>query len=188
MGGYPPLGYDVRDRGLIINQTEAQTVRQIYQRYVELGSVRRLQSDLDRQGIVSKVRVSRKEVKSGGRGFSRGALYELLSNPVYIGEIRHKQERHLGQHQPILERELWEKVQEQLRKGARRNRDPSTQASPSSLAGKIFDENGDPLYAQGAAKGGRRYRYFVSRGLVRKSAKDGHRGWRISARELERSS
>lgn len=187
MGGYPPLGYDVRDRGLIINQTEAETVREIYRCYLELESVRLLQSDLERRGIISKVRVSRKGVKSGGQSFSRGALYELLSNPVYIGEIRHKEERYPGQHEPILERELWEKVQEQLRNGARRDSDPSTKTAPSPLAGKIFDEEGEPLYTQGAAKGGRRYRYFVSRGLVRKSAKNGMRGWRISAPELERA-
>jgi len=101
MGGYPAIGYDVRDRRLVVNQAEAATVRQIYQRYLKLGSVRKLKRALDREGVVSKIRVSRKGIRSGGGSFSRGALYELLSNPIYIGEIRHRKERHLGQHEAI---------------------------------------------------------------------------------------
>src|SRR5947207_958387 len=95
MGGTTPLGYDVKDRHLGINRAEAATVKQIYERYLELGSVRLLKQ-LDRRGVNSKTRVSMKGFKSGGRSFSRGALYELLANPIYIGEIRHKRERHLG--------------------------------------------------------------------------------------------
>jgi site-specific DNA recombinase len=108
MGGCPAIGYDVSDRRLVVNEAEATTVRQIYQRYLEVGSVRKLKQDLDRDGVVSKIRVSRKGIRSGGRSFSRGALYELLSNPIYVGEIRHKRERHPGQHEAILERELCE--------------------------------------------------------------------------------
>jgi len=160
-------------------------VRQIYQRYLELGSVRLLKQELDQRGVASKVRLSRKGTSSGGKSFSRGALYELLSNPIYLGEIRHKRERHAGQHQSILERDLWEQVQQRLIRGARRGGEPTTQTSSSALAGKVFDEHGEPLYAQGAAKGGKRYRYFVSRALVRGTA-DGQRGWRVTASELER--
>ena len=188
MGGVPPLGYNVRDRSLVVNQAEADTVKLIYQRYLELGSVRVLKDELDLQAIVSKVRVSRKGLASGGRSFSRGALYELLSNPIYIGEVRHRHERHPGQHKSILERQLWDKVQSRLNEQARRANESATAAAPSMLAGKVFDENGEPLYAQGAAKGGRRYRYYVSRALVQGSAKaPGRRGWRIPARELERA-
>jgi site-specific DNA recombinase len=169
----------------VINKAEASLVRQIYQRYLELGSVRLLKQDLDQRGVASKVRLSRNGSSSGGKSFSRGALYELLSNPIYLGEIRHKRERHPGQHQPILEHDLWEQVQQRLGNGARRDGEPTTQASSSPLVGKVFDEHGEPLYAQGAAKGGKRYRYFVSRALVRGTA-DGHRGWRVTASELER--
>ena len=109
MGGVPPLGYDVRERRLVINPAEADTVRNIYERYLELGCVRQLSKELEQRGIKSKVRVSRNGIKSGGCRFSRGALYELLANPIYIGEIRHKQERHPGQHEAILSKELWEK-------------------------------------------------------------------------------
>ncbi|MDO8433859.1 MAG: recombinase family protein [Candidatus Binatus sp.] len=187
MGGTTPLGYDVKDRHLIINRAEAATVKQIYERYLELGSVRLLKQDLDRRGVSSKARVSMKGLKSGGRSFSRGALYELLANPIYIGEIRHKRERHLGLHDAILERELWERVQQKLREqAARRGRRP-TKAGSSPLAGLLFDQSGEPLYAQSTAKGARRYRYYVSKSLITGSAKDAQRGWRLSATEIERA-
>ena len=187
MGGVPPLGYDVRDRRLVVNRAEAATVKHIYERYLELGSVRLLRNDLERREIVSKVRVSKNGVRSGGKQFSRGALYELLSNPIYLGEIRHKKERHPGQHQPIVSRELWEKVQRRLRDQAATHRQRPTKTPPSPLAGKLFDENGEPLYVQGAVKGARHYRYYVSRGLVRGSVEDDQRGWRVAAPELERA-
>ncbi len=187
MGGVPPLGYDVSERHLTVNETEAGTVREIFERYLVLGSVRLLRDNLERRGVVSKVRVSRARVKTGGRSFSRGALYELLSNPIYIGEVRHKQERHPGQHEAILEGELWERVQKHLREHAVQHRERPTKASPSPLAGKLFDENGEPLYAQGAMKEGRRYRYYVSRKLVRGTGEQARAGWRLSAPELERA-
>jgi site-specific DNA recombinase len=187
MGGCPSIGYDVCDRRLIINQAEATTVRQIYHRYLKTGSVPKLKKELDRDGVVSKIRVSRKRIRSGGLSFSRGALYELLSNPIYIGQIRHKRERHPGQHEAILERGLWEKVQKRLRDHTDRPTEPRTRVSPSPLAGKVFDETGEPLYVQAAVKDRRRYRYYVSRALVRGSAVEGQRGWRVPALELERA-
>ena len=188
MGGVPPLGYDVHDRRLVVNRTEATTVKHIYERYLELASVRLLRNDLMRREIVSKVRVSKNGLRSGGRQFSRGALYQMLSNPIYLGEIRHKKERHPGQHQPIVRRELWEKVQQQMRDHAATHRERPTKAPPSPLAGILFDENGEPLYVQGAVKGARHYRYYVSRGLVRgSSVQDDQRGWRVAAPELERA-
>jgi site-specific DNA recombinase len=187
MGGCPSMGYDVCDRRLVVNQTEAATVREIYQRYLKTGSVPKLKEALERDGIVSKIRVSRKGNKSGGLSFSRGALYELLSNPIYIGEVRHKRERHPGQHEAILERGLWEKVQRRLLNGAPRTTESRTKVSPSPLAGKVFDETGEPLYVQAAVKDRRRYRYYVSRALVRGSKVEGQRGWRVPALELERA-
>src|SRR5271163_3979995 len=107
MGGVPPLGYDVRERRLVVNPAEAKTVKYIYKRYLELGCVRQLRKELAKRGIGSKVRVSQKGIKSGGCRFSRGALYELLANRIYVGEIRHKQGRHPGQHTAMRTRELW---------------------------------------------------------------------------------
>jgi site-specific DNA recombinase len=187
MGGVPPLGYDVRERQLVINQAEADLVRLIYNRYLELGCVRELSRDLKRRGIVSKVRVSQKGIRSGGCYFSRGALYELLANPIYIGEIRHKQERHPGQHQAILPSELWNRIQQRLSENAGRGRGSSNRSISSPLAGKVFDSSGQPLYVQGAIRRGRRYRYYVSKSLVNCAAADNDQGWRLSAPELERT-
>lgn len=102
---------------------------------------------------MSKLRVSRKGARSGGQSFSRGALYELLSNPIYIGEVRHRKERHPGKDRPILDRRLWEKVQGRLREYAARPLRRPTKAPLSPLAGKLLNESGKPLYACGAAKG-----------------------------------
>jgi len=188
MGGSLPIGFDVIERKLIVNLDEARTVRHIFQRYLELGSVRLLEKDLNQREIVSGIKVSKKGNRRGGKPFSRGALYHLLSNPVYVGEIRHKQERHPGLHEPIVSRELWEQVQQRLRsQTARHGQGRKTEAPRSPLAGKLFDEKGEPLYVQGAAKGQRRYRYYVTRTLVRSGSENGEQGWRVSAPELERS-
>ena len=189
MGGMLPLGYEVHERKLVVNQDEATTIRAIFERYLELGSVRRLSDDLCQRGVVSAARVSRNGEARGGQQFSRGALYHLLSNPIYLGEIRHKRERHPGQHEAIVSRELWEQVQQRLReRGVRRSEGRKTEAPRSPLAGKLFDESGEPLYVQGAAKGQRRYRYYVSRALVRGLAKDTEEGWRIGAPESSKES
>jgi hypothetical protein len=187
MGGVPPLGYDVKERRLVVNLAEAKAVRNIYERYLELGCVRRLSRELETRGMVSKVRISKQGIKSGGCRFSRGALYELLANPIYVGEIRHKQERHPGHHEPILPRELWEKVQRRLNQNAARGRGTSSSSIASPLAGKVFDADGQPLYVQGATKGKRRYRYYVSKCLVNGSGGGNRKGWRLSAPELERA-
>ena len=132
MGGLVPLGYDVIDRRLMVNQSEAEKVREIFRRYLELGSVRLLMEDLNRRGVRSKVRVARNGKPSGGNLFFRGALYVLLSNPIYIGEIRHKGVRHPGLHEPIVDRELWDKTQRSLRSQAVRGAIASDEINPKS--------------------------------------------------------
>jgi ribosomal protein S10 len=188
MGGALPFGYEVHERKLVVHPEQAQTVRQLFERYLELGSVRLLYADLARRGVISEVRASKNGNRRGGKLFSRGALYHLLSNPIYVGEIRHKQERFPGQHEATVSRMLWDRVQQQLRDHAvRRGEGGKTEAPCSPLMGKLFDENGEPLYVQGAAKGQRRYRYYVSRRLVRGACVDAESGWRLSAREVERA-
>jgi site-specific DNA recombinase len=108
MGGLVPLGYEVRDRQLVMVESEAATVKHIFRRYCELGSVRLLKEDLDRDGLRSKLRIARNGSRSGEKSFSRGALYTLLRNPIYVGEIRHKGARYPGQHHPIVERSIWD--------------------------------------------------------------------------------
>src|SRR5258708_4431795 len=169
MGGLVPLGYEVHERRLMVNQSEAQKVLEIFRRYLELGSVRLLMEELDRRGIRSKVRVAKNGKTSGGNSLSRGALYVLLSNPIYIGEIRHKGIRHPGLHERIVERELWEKTQLLLRSQAVRGRS-RTKAVASPLMGRLFDESGQSLTPSHAVKCERRYRYYVSRSLIKGTA------------------
>src|SRR5258708_1787698 len=187
MGGLVPLGYDVIDRRLMVNQSEAERVRGIFRRYGELGSVRLLMEDLNRRGIRSKVRVAKNGRKSGGNPFFRGALYQLLSNPIYVGEVRHKGIRHLGLHGPIVDRELWEKTQLMLRSHEVRHTLRATKSVASPLTGKLFDESGLSLTPSHAVKGERRYRYYVSRSLIKATSDSTGRGWRLPAPEIERS-
>ncbi len=109
----------------------------------------------------------------------------MLANPIYVGEIRHKRISHPGQHEPIIERSMWQRVQEMLKERAARQRGGTSRKTPSPLMGKLFDEKGEPRYACGAKKGDRRYRYFVSRRLIRGSDKTDDRGWRLPAEETE---
>src|SRR6202521_2437440 len=187
MGGLVPIGYDVIDRRLQVNQTEAETVREIFRRPLKLGSVRLLMENLNRGGRRSKVRVAKNGKRSGGNLFFRGALYELLSNPIYIGEIRHKGVRHPGLHEPIVDRELWDGTQLLLRSQAVRSASRATQSVSSPLVGRLFDESGKSLTPSHAVKGERRYRYYVSRNLIKGMADSAGRGWRLPAPEIERT-
>ena len=114
MGGNVPLGYDVKDRKLIVNEPEAATVQLIFKRYAELGSVALLRGELDRLGIVSKRREGAGGRLTGGQHFSRGALYLMLQNWIYRGEITHQGTAYPGQHKAILDPELWQIVQDKL--------------------------------------------------------------------------
>ncbi len=140
MGGLVPLGYDVRDRQLVVNETEALTVRKIFNQYLELGSVQLLKEELDRNGVRSKRRVARNGVESGGQSFSRGALYTLLGNPIYVGEIRHKGACHPGPHVPIVDRVTWDKTAQRLREHGSRFSVRASGTMPSPLMGKLFDD------------------------------------------------
>lgn len=152
------------------------------------ASARSSSSSGSSDSTASTSRESAKGVARGSKPFSRGALYHLLSNPIYVGEIRHKKERHPGQHDALVSREIWARVQLQLRGKTRRRLESSKADAPRSpLSGKLFDESGQPLYVQGAAKGKRRYRYYVSKGLVRGDSDTPEKGWRISAPEIEQT-
>jgi site-specific DNA recombinase len=187
MGGLVPLGYDVIDRRLVVNQSEAEMVREIFRQYLKLGSVRLLMEDLNRRGIRSKVRVAKNGQKSGGNLFFRGALYSLLSNPIYIGEIRHKGIRHPGLHESIVDRDLWDATQLLLRSHAVGRTSRARKSAPSLLTGKLFDESGQSLTPSHAVKGERRYRYYVSRNLINGTPDSGQGGWRLPAPEIERT-
>jgi DNA invertase Pin-like site-specific DNA recombinase len=184
MGGPPPLGYDVKDRKLVINGAEAATVRTVFTLYRRLGTVRRLKAETDRRRIVTKLRRQTNGKETGGKPFTRGNLYQLLRNPLYIGRIPHKGETYPGQHVAIIDSDTWDAVQEQLtQNGAQRARATNIR-SPSLLAGLVFDETGDRLCPTHASKKGQRYRYYISKRLMH----DGDRyddGWRLPAATLE---
>lgn len=162
MGGNLSLGYDVFDRKLVINEQEAQTVRHIFQRYVELGSVRLLKEDLNRHGIVSKKRESASGNLKGAKTFSRGALYLMLQNRLYRGQISHRGDTFPGQHDPIIEAELWDAVQDRLAANRNDRAIGVGVIDTSLLTGLIFDDNGERLTPSHATKGNKRYRYYIS--------------------------
>ncbi len=184
MGGHVPLGYDARDRVLVVNPEEAQLVETIFKRYLELKSVHQLKAWLDHQGHRSKRRVSSSGKTFGGAKFSRGALYALLQNRIYLGQIVHKGECHPGAHPAIIGQSLWEQVQRQL---AQNNVDQATRRwakEPSLLAGLLYDRTGARLTPSHANKNGRRYRYYVSRALTAGRASDSE-ALRIPAHDIE---
>ena len=166
MGGFPPLGYDVKDRKLIVNEAEAEAVRHIFRRYQKLGSVLLLKEHLDQAGIISKNRMAPDGRPYGGKPIARGALYHMLQNRIYRGEIVHKNQAYPGEHAPIIDDELWQDVQKSLAanrvdRGAGKGKN-----HVSLLAGLIFDAQGEPMTPSHAVKKGTRYRYYVSKSLV----------------------
>ena len=184
MGGAEPLGYDVKDKALAVNAIEAKTIRHIFTLYAELGSVRALKDELDRDGYVSKVRVNKHGRITGGKPFSRGALYLLLQNHLYLGLVPHKGETHEGKHEAIIDEELWQKVQERVAENRVKRELRLDAKSPSLLAGLVFDETGDRLTPTHSNKRGTRYRYYVSGTLVRGSSPEP--AWRLPAGDLEK--
>lgn len=186
MGGKPPLGYDVADRKLVINHDEAETVRHIYRRYRELGSVALLKQDLEMSGVRSKPRTDRFGHRTGGTVLARGALYHMLQNRLYLGETPHRKQSYPGEHDAIVDRELWDQVQAVLAASRSEHRSGARAEQPSLLVGLVFDDVGTRMTATHANKKGRRYRYYVSGNLLVKPRAEGATGRRIPANDLER--
>jgi DNA invertase Pin-like site-specific DNA recombinase len=185
MGGPVPLGYDLGDRELLVNPTEAAQVREIYELYLEKGSVRTLKAELDRRGMRSKLRHQRNGRVTGGGPFSRGHLYCLLANPITLGKIPHKGKLHDGRHQAIIDEGLWEKVQALLRNN-KRGTERRAATHPSLLAGRLETSDGQKLIPSHAVKQGRRYRYYIEQRLVQDEGV-GTKGARYGAEEVEKA-
>ncbi len=184
MGGTVPLGYDVKDRKLFVNSIEAETVHLIFKCYTELGSVTLLEQELKRLGCLSKVREGVSGRISGGRPFSRGNLYLILQNHVYRGEVAHKGNVYPGQHDAIVEADLWSLAQEKL--AANRNAHSLAAATkdPSLLSGLIFDGDRQRMTPTHANKKGRRYRYYISESFLGRGS-IGPNTMRVPAGEVE---
>jgi len=185
MGGFVPLGYDTADRTLIINEEEADNVRFVFRRYLELGSVYKLRAELDAKGIRSKRHLSANGKAWGGRLITAGALYYMLQNPIYRGRIGHRGQTYEGVHDPIVEPELWEAVQSSLAINRRERRNGTNAKEPSLLGGLIVDAKSQRLTPSHATRGGKRYRYYVSRGLITDPGRTSEPSWRLPALELE---
>jgi site-specific DNA recombinase len=187
MGGIPSLGYDIRDRKLVINEAEAETVRLIFRRYLELGCVAKLAQSLQRDGIASKRWTTQTGAIRGGASFARGALYHLLQNRIYLGMTVHKTEAYPGAHEPILSQELWDQVQAKL-SGNSHARDEKAESTiiHQPLVGKLFDDRGNRMSPVHATKKNKvRYRYYVSQAVLGGTPDKAGSVQRVSAPEIE---
>ena len=162
MGGIPPLGYRAQDRKLVIAEGEAEIVRAIFRRYAELASVRLLKAELEARGIKSKSWTSASGRLIGDKPFSRGALYLMLQNRLYRGEIVHKGQSHPGEHPPIIDPPLWDAVQGQLGNNTAERNSGTCTRQPSLLAGMLFDGDGNRMTPTHAINKGTRCTAIMS--------------------------
>ncbi len=174
MGGVPPLGYDVKDRKLMVNQTEAADVRWIFARFVEIGSGTRLVRDLKSRNITTKKR----------QPVTKGFLYRLLNNRAYIGEAVHKGTSYPGLHAAIIDRGTWDKVHAILTESPRVRACRTRAETPALLKGLLFGPDGAAFSPTHTRKGGRLYRYYVSQTILRHGAGSCPIG-RVPAAEIE---
>jgi DNA invertase Pin-like site-specific DNA recombinase len=157
MGGWAPLGYDVKERKLLVNKDEAELVRSIFERFLQLGSVTQLVRELQSNGRVSK----------RGKPFDKGVVYKLLNNRVYVGEAVHKGTSYPGEHEAIVDRNTFEKVQAILAANGHARAAVTRSATPALLRGLIFTESGRAMTPASTKKGSRLYRYYVSTDAIR---------------------
>ncbi len=182
MGGGVSFGYDVVDRQLVINQSEAETVKQLFERYAQVKSVPQLVDELAAQGIKTRERKWKTGKTIGGIYFKTGTLTHLLQNPVYIGKMRHKDETYEGVHQSIIWQELFDQVQSIFHTNRKDHALGKKSRNPSLLTGMITDPDGKPMTPAHATKGSKRYRYYVTR----TQPGDKSTIWRMPAGEIER--
>jgi DNA invertase Pin-like site-specific DNA recombinase len=174
MGGFVPLGYDVKDRKLVVNEGEAATVRMIFERFTRIGSATMLVRSLRVEGITGK----------RGKLVDKGYLYKLLNNRVYAGEAVHKGTAYPGEHKAIIARDLWDKVHAILRDSPRVRAARTRSQTPALLKGLIFGPTGCAMSPTHTRKGGRLYRYYVSQSVL-KHGPDTCSVRRVPAAEIE---
>ncbi|WP_170605854.1 recombinase family protein [Ruegeria arenilitoris] len=196
MGGLTPLGYDPHPdsnrRELVVNATEAETVRRLFAFYLEHGCLNATVEAVRKAGLRSKHRVFASGRQQGGAVFSRGQIYRILTNPVYRGLIRHKDKVWPGSHTAIISDDLWDRVQDKLQSASARRRGVgkltgsiTSVGHSAPLIGKFRDETGDPLTPTHTNRHGRRLRYYVSNRLV--TGTTDASGWRLPAPAFEQA-
>jgi len=163
MGGFVPMGYDVVDRKLVINEAEAATVRHMFQRFVELGSATLLTRELVAKGTLNK----------RGKPIDKGFLYKLFRNRVYLGEAVHKGTSYPGEHQAIIDQPLWDQVHAILQESPRQRAANTRAKTPAMLKGLIFTGTGVAMTPTMTKKGSRLYRYYTSMDAIRNRAGEG---------------
>jgi site-specific DNA recombinase len=183
-GGTIPLGYDAKDKKLVINKTEADTVRYIFKRYLEVKSFGKLVEDLDNKSIVTKRRNTKVKKFNGGIPFTYGPLAYFLKNRIYVGETGHKEKWFPGEHAAIVDRKIFDQVQ-QLLASQPADRKARRTASEALLMGKLYDDRGNRMSPSFSAKNGVRYRFYVSSALLRGRKADVGSVGRVPAAEIE---
>ncbi|MCF3935347.1 recombinase family protein [Acuticoccus sp. M5D2P5] len=174
MGGWAPLGYDVKDRKLVVNPAEAKTVRMIFERFVEVGSATLLAKALRKEGVTTK----------RGSPIDKKYLYRLLNNSAYIGEAVHKGVSYPAEHEPIIDQQLWEKVRAILQESPRKRAARTRAETPALLKGLLFGPDGAAFSPSHTRKGDRLYRYYVSQTVLKHGAGSCPVG-RVPAGEIE---
>lgn len=175
MGGPVPLGYDLKDRNLLVNEKEAGLVQKIFNLYLKLRSVVKLIEVLNHDGDRTKA----------GNEFRRGMLYTLLANPIYIGKLQHKGKVYDGNHKGIIDQAVWSKAQDLLAGNAIEPRGTAKPHQPHLLRSKLFDERGTIYSPSFTKKNGKRYRYYVSRDSILRRTRLDTIPLRIPAQEIE---
>ncbi|WP_245264681.1 recombinase family protein [Aquamicrobium defluvii] len=175
MGGFVPLGYRVENRKLLIEETEAATVRMIFERFVTIGSATVLAKTLAAEGVRTR----------RGKPIDKGFLYKLLNNRVYIGEAVHKGTSYPGEHEAIVERTLWDKVHAILQTSPRQRAANTRAQTPALLKGLIFTDLGTAMTPTATKKGARLYRYYTSMDLIRNRITDAAGPQRLPAGMVE---
>jgi site-specific DNA recombinase len=183
-GGTVPLGYDAKDKKLVINKAEAEIVRTIFRRYLDLQSFSKLVADLDRRGIVTKRRNTKVAKYNGAIPFTYGPLAYFLKNRIYVGEMHHGGKWFEGEHDAIVDRTLFDQVQQLLATKAS-GRKVKRSESGALLAGKLYDDRGNRMSPSFSSKNGVRYRFYVSSALLRGRKEASGSVSRIAATEIE---
>ena len=184
VGGGVLLGYASVNKKLVVVPHEAETVRTIFRRYLIVGSLTALARDLEASGICTRRKVLSTGKIRGGTPFQIGGLIFLLRNRFFIGEVVYRGEVHRGEHEPILDRALFDAVQAKLASNAVARRS-KLRGSPAILMGRIFDDRGNRMSPSHANKFGVRYRYYVSHAAVQQRSADQGTVTRIPAHETE---
>ena len=185
MGGTIPLGYDVKNRKLVVNEQEADRVRLVFRQYLAVGCLAKLRTDLEQRGMRSKQRILISGRAQGGGSFGRGALYHLLQNRIYRGEAVHKGVAYPGEHKAIVDEELWRAVQDRLAAN-RTIRRKSRIETGALLGGLIYDDRGNIMSPTYSIRRGNRYRYYISSALLHDRRPDAGSLARINADDVER--